>query len=783
MKRLGMNPRRRGTALGLVLVAAHCGGLGAGAAWAQAPSTANEDRVEEIVVTANKRSENIQKVPIAITAVTGKRLEDVGITSTQDLAQVVPGLTIQNSLSGTQAHLRGVGTTALSAGTENSVATYVDGVYIISLSGALVQLNNIEQVEVLKGPQGTLFGRNATGGVINIRTRDPKHEPSGDFNLRYGNYETFAGQGYLTAGLTDSLAADIAGFVSLQGKGWGKNLFSGKDANRMDQYAVRSKWLFEPGDSDEFRLIGDYSVLKGNSFNSFSLLEGTYDNYGPGNVTAADRAARVGPGGLPTPDALAFQSHIATWLATQGGAGLAPFAVVGDPFPSTGGFYDINVFNDPKYLYKTGGVSLQWDHHFGDSLKMTSITAYRRSRQHINWDSVPVPAFRGNVDWDEKESQFSQELQLGSAAGSNIQWVVGLYYLKGKADYLHFDITGTPFAPLEKLQFHSFTHVESGAAFGQVTAPLWEGAHVTGGLRYTIEEHGVKGDTVLWFPGGVSVVLPAQPQKNTWRKLTWRVALDQQLTPDILGYLSYNRGFKSGLYNSIPPGGDAIDPEVLDAYEVGLKTQLADGRLRFNIAAFYYKYTNLQVTVFTSTSALLQNGAGAEVYGTDFDFTGRIGPNLTVYGGASLMHSEFTSYPGAGFFALQPLEAGGGTVQTVGDAKGNKLPYAPDFSFNLGATYSVPLASGKLELNANYSYQGRWYNNGDNLLSQPGYGLLDGSINYEFGDTGFRVGIWGRNIASKKYYVFLASQANPGGHQQGLPGAPRTFGAMVGYKF
>ncbi|HJQ17172.1 MAG TPA: TonB-dependent receptor [Allosphingosinicella sp.] len=765
MRTSGMNLRGTSTALGLVLWAANCAGFGAGAAWAQAPSTANEDRVEEIVVTANKRSENIQKVPIAITAVTGKRLEAVGITSTQDLAQVVPGLTIQNSLSGTQAHLRGVGTTALSAGTENSVATYVDGVYIISLSGALVQLNNIEQVEVLKGPQGTLFGRNATGGVINIRTRDPKHEPSGDFNVRYGNYQTLAAQGYLTGGLSDSLAADIAGFVSLQNKGWGKNLFNGKDVNKMDQYAVRSKWLFEPGDADQFRLIGDYSVLKGNSFNSFSLLKGTYDNYGPGNTLAGAR-----------PD-------LAPYVAS---GALAPFAEVGDPFPATGGFYDINVFDQPQYKYRTGGASLQWDHRFGDDLKLTSITAYRRARQHINWDSVPVPAFRGNVDWDEKESQFSQELQLGSTAGASIQWVAGLYYLKGKASYLHFDIKGTPFAPLDTLQFHSFTHVESGAAFGQVTAPLWSGGHVTAGLRYTVEEHGVTGDTTLIFPGGFTIPIPAADRKKTFRRLTWRISVDQQLTPDILGYASYNRGFKSGLFNSIPPGGEPIDPEILDAYEAGLKTQLADGHLRFNIAAFYYKYKNLQVTVFTSTSALLQNGAGAEVYGTDFDFTGKIGPNITVYGGASIMHSEFTSYPGAGFFILQPLSAGGGTVQETRlpiGAKGNKLPYAPDFTFNLGANYVVPVGSGKLELNANYSYLGRWYNNGDNLLSQSGYGLLDGSINYSFGDSGFSVGVWARNIADKKYYLFLASQANPGGHQQGLPGAPRTFGGTVGYKF
>src|SRR3546814_630639 len=499
------------TALMLATVSLGC--LAASDAAAQESAQPPEAGIADIVVTANKRSESMQKVPIAITAVTSDRLAQVGITSTKDLAQVVPGLVIQTSLSGTQAHLRGVGTTALSAGTENSVATYVDGVYILSLNGALAQLNSIDQIEVLKGPQGTLFGRNATGGVISIRTKDPSHDFGGNFNLRYANYDTVSGQAYLTAGLTDNIAADVAAFVSIQGDGWGKNLFNGRDVNKLDQYAVRSKWLIEPTDRDTLRLIGDYSEIRGNYLNSFAPF--TAVNYGPGMTTAAQR-----------PD-------LAPYVAS---GALAPFAVVGDPYTFKGGFYDIDMAQQPRYLFKTGGGSLQWDHDF-DAVRLTSITAYRKAFNSVAWSNVPVPADRANASWREKESQFSQELQLTSGTGSTVKWVLGLYYLNGKAEYTDFAITGTTVAPLQSLGFRSKVTTESGAAFGQATVPLWTGANITGGLRYTIERRGVKGFTQLTFlpvAGGGSLQTGLTDAHTTFKKLTWRIALDQQLAPGIL---------------------------------------------------------------------------------------------------------------------------------------------------------------------------------------------------------------------------------------------------------
>ncbi|WP_339706394.1 TonB-dependent receptor [uncultured Sphingosinicella sp.] len=730
-------------------------------------SEVSTDQLQEIVVTANKRSENLQKVPIAISAVTAEQLANSGINSTAEIAQVVPGLVIQNSMNGTQAHLRGVGTTAIPAGTENSIATYIDGVYILSLSGAMMQLNSIEQVEVLKGPQGTLFGRNATGGVINVRTRDPDQEFGGSGEIRYGNYDTVSGQLYLTGGLSTNLAMDVAGYFSIQGDGWGKNLFNGRDANKMNEYAGRTKVLFTPGDRDEFRFAMDYSRSKGSTYNSFSPVGGRPTQYGPGATTAADRPDLAG--------------------AVESGA-LAPIAVVGDPYIFQGGFYDIDLYSHPRFLFKHGGASLQWDHDF-DAIRLTSITAYRKATKDQYWSSQPVPAFVASAGWYQKESQFSQELQLGSDQSSVVQWVAGLYYLKGKASYDPFIIEGTSLLPLQQLRFLAFTEVESGAAFGQATVPLGENTNLTGGLRYTIEKRSITGQTeadfipALELPTAISGVTDAD---KTFRKLTWRLALDHQLASNLLVYASYNRGFKSGIYNTIPPGGPGaqpVNPEVLDAYEVGIKTDLLDRHLRVNVAGFYYDYSDLQVTVFDNVAAVIQNGAKAEIYGLDLDVVARIDDHLNLSAGLNWTHSKFKSYPNAIFLVPQPVSAGGGNAPVSGSARGNELPYAPDLSISASVDYSVPVGDGEARFNLNYSYNDGWFAGPDNILRQPSYHLMNGQINYTLPGGAVTVGAWAKNIFKEKYYVFLSAGNNPGGYDEGLVGAPRTYGVSLGYKF
>ena len=763
-RRVAVRPLR------LILAAATVGCFSAGHALAQTATSRSAaadvppTQVGEIVVTANKRSENIQKVPIAISAVTSERLTSSNIVNAENLGEMVSGLQIELS---NQPHLRGIGTTQVGVGTENSVATYIDGVYIMALYGTLVTLgNDISQIEVLKGPQGTLFGRNATGGVINIATRDPLQAPSGDFTAMYGNYQTGTMEGYLTGGITENLSANIGVFASYQGEGWGKDIATGGDVNRTNQYAARSKWLFEPTHDDQFRFIADFEKLSSNQMFDVTQLPGTTANYGPGTATAAQR--------------LDLKTYV------DGGA-VAPFAVVGEPYTSKAGFYDSTVFPPPFTKFQTEGVSLQWDHEFGDSMKFTSITAYRFANTRQAESLIPEVADLQELAYTEKEDQLSEELRLASGPSSRVQWTVGLYYLSGSDGYYPATITGTVIAPLQAVIVPVRQTTQSEAAFGQFTVPLWSGAHFTGGLRYTSEERAIdEVEDVVLLPafGGGTAVAAAIKAHHTFDAWTWRLALDQQLTPELLAYVSYNRGFQSGQYAALPASSTPVQPEILDAYETGFKSELLDKHFRLNMSAFYYNYTNLQVNTLSKLNTLgLANAAAAITYGADVDLEAKIGSHLTLTGGATLMHSSFTDYKNAPFYVPQPASAGGGTIQENKSAKGNEIPFTPNFTANLGADYIVPIGDGKATFFLNYSYNSGWFASADNILKQSAYSLLDGSVTYTFPGNRIQLGLWAHNITATKYYVGLASGANPGGYQAGLVGAPATYGAMIGYKF
>ena len=731
-----------------------------------------EQSPNTIIVTANRREERLQDVPIAINVVTSDTLESAGIQSTADIAQVVPGLVYQTSQSGVQAHLRGVGTTALPAGIENSIATYIDGVYILSMSGALLQLSNIAQVDVLKGPQGTLFGRNATGGVVNVRTRDPEYTTGGSIEVGYANYDTFTANAYITTGLSDTLAVDLAGFMSLQGNGWGTNLYTGEDVYQSDSYAARGKLLFEPGDRDQFRLSGDYSRQEGNAFSSYRLVDGSVSQYGPGDTVAAARPSLVNNGDVGV-------------LPGQ----VAPFAVVGDPYSFNGDPYDTNTFTQPDGTVEAWGASLQWDHEF-DSVRIQSITAYRELTNEQLWGATPVPAFRTQATFVQNDSQFSQEFQLASLPSSRIQWVLGLYYLDGGSDYDPFFINGTAIAPVEQLLFNSFTSTESGAAFGQATIPLGDSTNVTLGGRYTVEERGIEGQTFVTLLPGFGPPTPILSGEidasETFKKFTWRLSLDHRFTPEVLAYASWNRGFKSGIYNSVPPGGltgEAVNPEVLDAYEVGLKTEWLDRALSLNLAGYYYDYSDLQVTVFTPVAALIESGPKAEIYGFDLEWMFRPNRMVSITGGLNWSHSEFTEYPAAQFLVPQTAEQGGGNAVVVGSAVGNELPYAPEWTANLGFNLELPLPTGYADLALNYHFNDGWFSGPDNILRQPSYHLVNASLGWQMGDEGPKLSVWAKNILKQEYYNFLSAGNNPGGYNQGIRGAPRTYGVTLGYDF
>ena len=580
----------------LVAIIGFCSWAGAPAAATDTASSSNgvQDTLTEIVIVAQKRSENLQNVPITISTVSGSQLTSVAATSITALADVTPGLQMTTSQGSLSPHIRGVGSDIPNV--ENSVALYLDGVYIASPSAALLSLNSVQQVETLKGPQGTLFGRNATGGAILIETRDPTQSFSSNMDVGYGNFQTAMLDGYVAGGLVPNLAADMAMHVSHQGEGYGQNLETGSDISQTNlDLALRSKWVWTPSDTDSVHLIFDYARRYGSSATPDYIPKGTYPSF-------------------------------------------LQYPPVTTPIPHP---YDINTFLDPSDSLGTGGVSARYDHLMSWG-KFVSISAYRDQSFDVKFDitltpatsiqvPVPFPPFSlivplPTVDALVHDSQISQEFQLVSPdnyAVPWLSWVGGLYY----------------FHDLEE-QVNSFSEVETNSysGFAESHIEFLPGSHLTLGLRYTDEE---KALSVTSGYGGA----PLTPSPITWfSKLTYRIGLDRKFDNGLLIYASKNLGFKSGGYNSTQPSLAAFDPETLDAYEVGAKSELFDHKVRFNGAAFYYDYSGIQLNKLTPNNQIqFYNGPAATSYGADLDLEAQVTHTLKLMLGASYIHARFTS--------------------------------------------------------------------------------------------------------------------------------------------
>ncbi|HEX8446728.1 MAG TPA: TonB-dependent receptor [Sphingomonas sp.] len=688
----------------------------AAAAGAAAPAAATDPDggLEDIVVTAERRSESLQRVPIAITAITARALERSGTTGVNSLAQVTPGLNFTAPAGQLSPFLRGVGTAAAAVGNPASVATYVDGVYIPGMASTQFEFNNIERIEVLKGPQGTLFGRNSTGGIINVITKDPTFEPQLRMRAGYGNYDTVEGSIYGSAGLTKDIALDLSAFYRNQAKGWSYNFATKDDVAKQRDFLIRSKLLFTPGPDTRMVLALDYSYT---------------------NPAAASL-------NKPYQDAL---------------------TVVGIPVP--GGFWDVNQNFYERGVAKQGGGSLTVEQGMG-AVRLRSITAYRKQYGHniIDLDGSPVPAIA--IDITERSKQFTQELQLLSDGSGPFTWILGGFYLNGTAQT-------DPFQnPVFKL--FATQQVESGSAFAQGTYEVAEGTRLTAGLRYTNDSYTFNDYRQSNATGAITL----DPQRTTSQgKLTWRLSADHQFTRDVLGYVSYNRGFRAGTFNLTDASVAALRPEVIDALEAGLKTDLLDRRLRVNVAVFHYDFKDIQIARADGNSQQTLNASSAEIWGVDGDISAAITSQLTLNVSGSYVHGRYGSFLNAPISTRNPR--GGNTIIT-GDATGNTIIRTPDFSGNAGVNYVIPSSVGKFNVSANYYYNAGWYSDPDNRIKTPSYNLVSGSLGWTSSDDRYEARLWAKNLTNAKYYYHVQS-IGPG--DVAIPAAPRTYGVTLGVNF
>jgi iron complex outermembrane receptor protein len=709
--------------------------------------------VGDIVVTAMRRSENLQKVPLAVTALTAAKLELSGITSTMELANQTPGLVITQQAGGASFFIRGVGSLDASAGQEASVATFVDGVYISSAYGSMFSLDNIARVEVLKGPQGTLFGRNATGGIIQVITKTPQHETQGDWTISYGNYQTVENKFYGTTGLTEKVAADLSLLYHHQNEGFGTNLTTGAPRDRTDEFAARTKFLIQPTDNTDITLTGGY-------FNA------AYHGKGNGR--------QLYPGS---------------------------FALDGQT-TYTGHFYDIEGDINANTAAKTWDVSGQWVQRF-DAFSVKSITAYRKLRVIEPFDNDFSPSAIINVDIDaQRYTTFTQEIQLLSDPASNIKWIAGAFYMNDKSGYggpIGLSLYGSGVGPTGvSIQNSIRTHSYSG--FGEATVPITDRLSVTGGLRYTSDRRAVGGNTVI-FPNFSDftplLTIPTTPQSKTFSKLTYRGILDYKLTNNVMVYGSYSRGFKAGNFNAASPGDPAFKPEVLDAVEVGVKSDLFDRRLRLNISGYHYNYKDIQLPVTNGPTISTINATSAKIWGAEASGTVKLARDFDVDFGMNYIHATFGNFPNAPCFMSSGQGAAGQcgnvpvsdcatvasdatSVQYSCNLAGNRLPQTPRFTFDLAPVYSSSFGFGKISASAGWSYKSSFFWEGQNTLKQKSYSLVTGQLSWTDPTGKLRIRGFGKNLLNKKYVLYASSGLNGDGFSAA---EPRTYGIELGYFF
>ncbi|HWA89438.1 MAG TPA: TonB-dependent receptor [Rhizomicrobium sp.] len=706
---------------------------------AKAQEAPQGQQIEQVIVTAQRRDENLQSVPITVNAFTSEKLQANNVISALDVGKLDTSVIVQAVDGNVLPFVRGVGTPLVTMGNESSIAVYLDGNYQTRLNPALLLLNNVDRIEILKGPQGTLFGRNASGGLINIITAnpDPDEPMQAKATLGYGNYNTLYGTGYFADSIGSNFAFSLAGAYHNQQDGWGDNVTTGGKSWFGEEEAIRGKATYVVDEATRIRFSAFYARMH------------------------TDEGQQ-----------LQVQGQTQGWPAGSGLSGAVP------ELP----FFDTR--NDLSNAFVTedssASVSIEHDLSFATLIETAAWNQTSEDRP-LDVDTTGLDAY--DAEFQDYATQFTNELRLiSNDADSPLQWTTGLYYYQTNQAYdpleLHGFSLGLP--PDARLQIFSRLAVRSYAAYAQGTYKLAPRTDITFGVRYTEDDDSGSGYTQLALPNTAPIVLAHDAGSKSFAKWSWRAAVDYHFDDNAMAYASINRGFKSGTFNLVPFGSAGVKPEVLTAYEVGVKSEFWDNRARLNGSVFYYDYRDAQVNTVPAPGVLdIQNAPAAEVYGLDLD--GEVVPfdGFTLKGGLSLLKARYTDFPDAAFF-----EPGGppnyGLVGPFSrSADGNYLSRAPKVTFNVGGQYVVPLGSGSsLNLGANYAYTGAFFWDADNRVVQRAYGLLDAQLAYTFADGKYAVRLWGSNLTDEHYYANEFESAGPQG-SVGAPAAPRTFGVMV----
>ncbi len=738
--------------------------------------------IETVVVTAEKRAEDIQTVPITVQALTGRQISDFGIKSSVDLSQFTPNLDI--ALVAGQGNqpiisIRGVGLNDYDTNNAGPNGVYMDEVYLSSPASQTFQTFDLAQIEVLKGPQGTLYGRNTSGGAITFTSVKPSDTFTAEGHVEYGAFDTLQVEGAVGGQIADGLDFRVAA-VKNNSSGYTRNLLTGKRENGANNFAARAQLQWKPDEDLTFLLNvhGGYVANRPAEYRHMGSFPA--DPANPADVAACSTPAIV--------------------LAGTGGC----VDLFGYGTPTN--FYD-GAFNRQQHLdVHNLGTSLRGDYNW-DGIDFISISAFEHNDKLHPEDSDASPNRMLEINFGVRSTTFTQEFRATQST-DKYDWLVGAYYLN---ENLHqhqplfllldadnfFGGPGSGDGIAEIVTNDNFQTTRSYALFGQGDYRFTDKLKVTLGARVTRENK-----SFLWTggttfqAGGMDNFPPITPTLplpgDSFDKhlsndsFNWRGAIDYQWTDNILAYASVATGFKSGGFNGsfLNPTPDPalveaqlqpIKPEHVTAYEIGAKTNFFDNRLIFDGSIFYNDYNDLQVFILLPTGALsatniLTNARRAHMVGADLQATAQPIQNLTLQANLGLLQAKIDS--------TDP------SVSNPAGYHGNQLPLAPHVTLSTLAEYKTALADGTLDIQFTANFKSHQFFDIANspFLTQRAYWLENARIGYTFDDDQWEVAGFVRNLGGQKYFIDVFDLSFVGFYQ-GIMGAPRTFGAEVNFHY
>ena len=714
--------------------------LSAPLAWHAAQGADENTTVEEVLVTATRSGEKpTQSVPLSIAAFSADRLESLGIQSVQDLGAVTPGLSISNNSAYSRIYMRGVGSNLDFIGSDPSTTVHLDEVYLARPLMTFLDFVGIERVEVLRGPQGTLYGRNSAGGTINIVTRKPDNEFHSNLSTEFGRFDRLKLSGGLSGPLVeDELMGSIAA-LDVRADGYVHNIYP--DAvqrwlNNEHTQAVRGQLRWLPSDTTELVLSADYT-RRDDTQNSYKSL---------GRTALGDPAS-------------------------------VPAFIPSDP-------WQVSIGGDaPQYnKIENWGVASHFTWRISPELTLTSISAYRTVDADLATDSDQTEVLSVTLpQQDEDQWQLTQELRVNANLGA-VELVGGLFYMHEDASSYWF--VGIPSFGFDSVQAGA-VEADAYSAFGQADIHLTDKLTATLGARYNYEKKSIDALASAYVLD-TSTEIPsfrfAQIDEQSWRSVTPKIGLSYEANDDLLLYASMARGFKSGGFNLFGgPAQKSYDPEYLWSYEAGIKSDWLDRRLRLNVGAFFYDYTDLQLQSFVVVSgdqaltSVTSNAADATVKGAEVELTAVPLAGLTVNLGLAWLDATYDKY------AL-PRDTSG-TPVVLTDLSGNRLNSSPQWSYTAAVQYDLPSAHGLYSFSADWRWQDRVYYSpfNDDLVGQGAYGLLNAQISFKTPNERWTAAAFGRNLTNQAYFSGVNDFSVTGVTAKIEP--PRTWGVRLSYSY